>query len=102
MWLPVKQVETADIFGFYTEMLEGSAKDSSGGLAYYPSAGFDGGVIKHCNTRLKDEGCKAKGDQHLCVGLLLYTMNQIIITLIRLPALSDKGHSSFRTSSPDP
>ena len=23
---------------------------------YYPSAGFDGGVIKHCNTRLKDEG----------------------------------------------
>ena len=34
MWLPVKQVETAYIFGFYTEMLEGSAKDSSGGLAY--------------------------------------------------------------------
>lgn len=24
--------------------------------AYYPSAGFDGGVIKYCNTRLKDEG----------------------------------------------
>ena len=44
MWLPVKQVETADIFGFYTEMLEGSAKDSSGGPAYYPSAGFEGGI----------------------------------------------------------
>lgn len=24
--------------------------------AYYPSSGFDGGVIKHCNTNLQDEG----------------------------------------------
>lgn len=50
----------------------------------------------------RGQGCKAKGDQHLRVGLLLYTMCQIIITLIRLPALSDKGHNSFRTLSPGP
>ena len=46
--------------------------------AYYPSAGFDGGVIKHCNTRLKDEG---------------------IISFIYCDYASDEGDVIFRVAT---